>query len=57
VLVDCNIDLIAKTINELLQNKILYDELKTNSLQASKNYNWNLEEQKIVKLYNHLFNK
>jgi glycosyltransferase involved in cell wall biosynthesis len=57
VLVDCNIDLIANSINELLQNKILYDELKMNSLQASKNYNWSLEEQKLVKLYHHLFNK
>jgi glycosyltransferase involved in cell wall biosynthesis len=57
VLVDCNVDLIANTINELLQNKILYDELKTNSLQASKNYNWNIEEQKLVNLYNRLFNK
>ena len=57
VLVDCNIDLIANSINELLQNKTLYEELKTNSLEASKNYNWSLEEQKLVKLYNHLFNK
>ena len=57
VLVDCKIDLIANSINELLQNKILYDELKTNSLQASRNYNWSLEEQKLVNLYHHLFNK
>lgn len=57
VLVECNIDLIANSINELLQNKILYDELKTNSLQASRNYNWSLEEQKLVNLYHHLFNK
>ncbi len=56
-LVDCNIDLIAKSINELLQNKTLYDTLKFNSLKASKNFNWSLEEQKLIGLYNHLFNK
>lgn len=57
VLVDCNIDLIAQSINELLQNKILYETLKNNSLQASINFNWSKEEQKLIGLYKHLFNK
>jgi glycosyltransferase involved in cell wall biosynthesis len=56
VLVDCNIDLIAQSINELLQNKILYETLKNNSLKASKNFNWSKEEQKLIGLYKHLFN-
>ena len=57
VLIDCNIDLIAQSINELLQNKTLYETLKNNSLQASENFNWSLEEQKLIGLYKHLFNK
>lgn len=57
LLVDCNIDLIAQSINELLQNKILYETLKNNSLKASKNFNWSLEEQKLIGLFKHLFNK
>jgi glycosyltransferase involved in cell wall biosynthesis len=56
MLVDCNIDLIAQSINELLQNKILYETLKNNSLKASKNFNWSKEEQKLIGLYKHLFN-
>ena len=56
VLVDCNIDLIAQSINELLQNNTLYETLKNNSLKASKNFNWSLEEQKLIGLYKHLFN-
>lgn len=57
VLVACNIDLIAQSINELLKNKTLYDTLKYNSLKASKDFSWNLEEQKLIGLYNHLFYK
>ena len=57
VLIDCNIDLIAQSINELLQNNTLYETLKNNSLKASKNFNWSLEEQKLIGLYKHLFNK
>ena len=56
VLIDCNIDLIAQSINELLQNNTLYETLKNNSLKASKNFNWSLEEQKLIGLYKHLFN-
>lgn len=56
LLVDCNIDLIAQSINELLKNKILYETLKNNSLKASKNFNWSIEEQKLIGLFKHLFN-
>jgi hypothetical protein len=57
VLIDCNIDLIAQSINELLLNRTLYETLKNNSLQASEKFNWSLEEQKLTGLYKHLFNK
>jgi glycosyltransferase involved in cell wall biosynthesis len=56
MLVNCNVDLIAQSINELLQNNILYETLKNNSLQASNYFNWSIEEQKLIGLYNHLFN-
>lgn len=51
ILIDCNENLIAKAINQILSNDLEYDLLKKNALAASKFYNWSIEEPKLIELY------
>jgi glycosyltransferase involved in cell wall biosynthesis len=56
VLVDgLDSDRLAAVINNLLQNDVLYRELKANCLQARKEYNWQEEEKKLILFYKNLF--
>ncbi len=48
-------DHIANSINNLLKNKELYDELVQNCLNAKDVYNWEIEEQKLLNFYKVLF--
>lgn len=45
---------IAKNINHLLTNDILYNKLQENCLEARKKLNWQQEEQKLLSFYKNL---
>jgi len=48
---------ISEAINLLLTDKDLYQELRSNAIQAIKNtYNWKSEEKKLFAIYNILLN-
>ncbi|MCB9227760.1 MAG: glycosyltransferase [Chitinophagales bacterium] len=42
---------IEETINKLIKNKELYNNLKNNTLALSKNYNWDKEKEKLKLIY------
>jgi glycosyltransferase involved in cell wall biosynthesis len=42
---------IATSLNNLLQNEVLYKNLKKNCLFARENYNWQQEEKKLINFY------
>ncbi len=46
---------ISKNLNNLLNNDVLYDELKRNCMVARKIFNWQHEEKKLIHFYNQLF--
>lgn len=56
VLIDCEINSIANAINNLLSNNEQYNLLSKNCIQASANFNWNLEEQKLFNFYKNIMN-
>ncbi len=45
---------IANAINKLLTDSELYNRLKANAIAASKEYQWQNEEKKLISLYNSL---
>ena len=45
-------DQIAEAVNYLLENKKIYKELSENSRLASKKYNWDLEKNELLIIYN-----
>jgi glycosyltransferase involved in cell wall biosynthesis len=47
---------ISEALNRLLNNTQLYQSLSSNCRQARLRYNWQEEEQKLVLLYQRLFN-
>lgn len=49
--------LIATELNNLIQNKVLYQELKDNCVPAAKFFNWQEEEKKLLAFYKKLFNE
>lgn len=51
VLIDCEVNEIAKAINELLSNQIAYKTLSKNCIIASQNFNWAMEEAKLLNYY------
>lgn len=51
VLIDCEVNEIAKAINELLSNQNIYQILSKNCILASQNFNWNLVEAKLLNYY------
>lgn len=51
VLIDCEVNEIANAINELLSNQNTYQTLSKNCILASQNFNWNLEEAKLLNYY------
>lgn len=48
---------IAKTLNKLIKNRDQLDQMRKNSLQAAKKYNWENEEKKLTQLYEQLFDQ
>ena len=54
-LIDLNTDEIKKAILFLLENQDYYQELKCNCLKARETFNWQTEQQKIVRIYNEQF--
>lgn len=51
VLTDCEVTAIASAINNLLGNREQYEQLSKNCLKASKDFNWAIEEQKLIGYY------
>lgn len=56
VLIDTvEIELIQKAVNDLLTNEQLYNKLKANCAKARLEYNWQLEEKKLISFYKQIF--
>jgi glycosyltransferase involved in cell wall biosynthesis len=51
VLTDLNAKNIASAVNLLLNDKPLYNKLRANCILAREEYNWQKEEQKLLKIY------
>ena len=49
--------LIAKAINNLLTDDVLYSRLRKNCIIARQTLNWQNEEKKLIQFYNNLFDK
>jgi len=45
------IEQIAKALNNLLQNDVLYNKLKANTAKASRELNWHAEEEKLLAIW------
>lgn len=57
VLIDkLDANVISTTINSMLKDDVLLEDLHQNCLQARKVFNWQNEEKKLLDFYNQLFN-
>ena len=54
LIAELNTDNIAKALNALLTDDILYEKLRQNCLAARSVYNWQNEEKKLIEFYNNL---
>lgn len=45
---------ISKAVNRLLADRMLYERLQQNCLQAREALNWQIEEKKLIRFYNEL---
>ena len=55
ILIDeLTISFVSKALNELLENEEVYLKLKENCMAAREVYNWQKEEQKLIKFYKRL---
>lgn len=54
---DLQPDTISKSINRLLDDKLLYETLRENCKKAREHLNWQKEEKKLLEFYNILFLK
>lgn len=52
---DLHPETIAGALNELLNNKELYNQLQQNCLQAREAINWQQEEKKLLEFYKNIF--
>jgi glycosyltransferase involved in cell wall biosynthesis len=48
---------IIHSLNSLLQDDILWERLHQNCLEASKEFNWQREEKKLIDFYGNIFGK
>ena len=53
---DPSSDKIASALNLLLDNNVLYKELRENCIKAREIYNWQKEEQMLLGFYDKIFN-
>lgn len=49
--------LIAKSINQLLSDQSLYNQLQNNCIPASKEWTWEQESQTLIQFYDQIFSK
>jgi glycosyltransferase involved in cell wall biosynthesis len=54
---DTTTETIAAALNRLLNDDILYDQLKQNCIKAREELNWKSEEQKLLSFYQKLANE
>jgi hypothetical protein len=52
---DLSCENIARQVNMLLSDAVLYEKLHQNCLAARSVYNWQHEEKKLIDFYNRLF--
>jgi glycosyltransferase involved in cell wall biosynthesis len=52
---DLSVELIANTINRVMQDDSLLNELRENCLRARESYSWQQEEKILVAYYNQIF--
>ncbi|MFN5931762.1 MAG: glycosyltransferase family 4 protein [Sphingobacteriales bacterium] len=50
-------ELISEYLNKLIENKVLYEELRSNCKHAAKLFNWEVEQRKLLDFYKKLFNE
>ena len=53
---DLKIETITTTINNLLNDEILYKRLQQNCVTAKQQLNWQQEEKKLLHFYSTIFN-
>jgi glycosyltransferase involved in cell wall biosynthesis len=53
---DLNPETIARALNNLLSNDVIYNQLKENCLKARQELNWQEEEKKLIDFYKSVFN-
>ncbi len=46
---------IAEAINNLIENKLKYEQLKKNCMLAREELNWEMEEKKLIAFYKNIF--
>ena len=51
LLVDLSVENLVNSLNSLLLNDVLYQKLKNNCTKASEEFNWQIEESKLLQLY------
>ncbi|HPG11266.1 MAG TPA: glycosyltransferase [Chitinophagaceae bacterium] len=52
---DTSPEKIAESVNNLIENDVLYNELQQNCLKAREELNWNKEEKKLIDFYHSVF--
>lgn len=52
---DLSPECISQSLNNLLDNDVLYYELKNNCMKAREIFNWQHEEKKLIHFFNQLF--
>lgn len=58
VLIDApDTEIISANLNKLIEDEVLYSELKINCKYAASLYNWEIEERKLIGFYKKLFNE
>lgn len=47
---------LARELNNLIENQVVYEQLRQNCILARKKWNWQQEEKKLTSFYEHVFN-
>lgn len=51
-----SVELVIDTVNKMMNDEQLLNELQQNALKAREVYNWQNEEKKLIDFYNRIFN-